>query len=150
MKRVTVHCSATKPSYNTTVDDVRDMHLSRGWSDIGYHWFIERDGSIRKGRPETKTGAHVYGHNKDNLGICLSGGISESGKPEDNFTPEQYDSLLWLIDSKVSQYGVKLVDVKGHRDYSPDLNGDGKITKNEFIKICPCFDVQAWLKERDV
>lgn len=147
---ITVHCSATRPSHNTTVGDVREMHLARGWRNIGYHWFIERDGSIKAGRPETETGAHVYGYNKRNLGICLSGGLNdETGEAENNFTEEQFDSLQWLLDEKRSQFGVPLTNVKGHRDYSPDLNRDGRITPNEFIKMCPCFDVQEWLAERD-
>jgi hypothetical protein len=35
-----------------------------------------------------------------------------------------------------------IVDVLGHRDASPDKNGDGVITKNEWVKSCPCFSVR--------
>lgn len=148
--KITIHCSATKPSHDTTAADVRQMHLNRGWRDIGYHWFIRRDGTIEAGRSETETGAHVYGHNRLNLGVCMAGGIAESdGTPEDNFTDAQWDSLTWLVDEKRSEYGIKLEDVKGHRDYSPDLNGDGVISPHEFMKACPCFDVKSWLAQRE-
>lgn len=146
--KITIHCSATKPSHDTSAADIDHMHRKRGWRGIGYHWVIRRDGAIEHGRDESETGAHVYGHNKMNLGICLAGGLNEkTGQPEYNFTLEQMDSLRDLISKKCGQYGIKTENVKGHRDYSPDLNGDGFISPNEFYKACPCFDVQQKLKE---
>jgi N-acetyl-anhydromuramyl-L-alanine amidase AmpD len=35
-------------------------------------------------------------------------------------------------------------EVLGHRDLSPDKNNDGKITPDEWLKACPCFDVREW------
>jgi hypothetical protein len=34
----------------------------------------------------------------------------------------------------------------GHRDLSPDLNGDGIIQPGEWTKMCPCYDVKREFK----
>lgn len=145
--KITVHCSATKPSANDDVNSIRQMHLDKGWSDIGYHMVITRESHVQIGRSLLRNGAGVKGHNKNNIHICMIGGVDENGKAVDNFTDEQYDALRTVITHYVGLYGVKQENILGHRDYSPDLNGDGEITSNEFIKMCPCFDVQTKLKE---
>lgn len=144
-KFITVHATATPPDQDHDVASIRKMHLRRGFNDIGYHVLIKRDGTIELGRPFNRWGAHVKGHNRNNLGIVLVGGIDSNGKAEDNFTPEQYDSLREVLIDLVGVLGIKDGNIKGHRDWSPDLNGDGKITSNEFIKMCPCFDVKTFL-----
>lgn len=145
--KITVHCSATKEGVDITADMIRGWHKAHGWSDIGYHYVIRLDGTLESGRPMSKMGAHVRGHNQNNLGICLIGGLDKNGNAKDTFTDAQYSTLRFLITKLIGSEGVKQENIKGHRDYSPDLNGDGKITSNEFIKQCPCFDVQSKLKE---
>ena len=93
---IVIHCAATMPSMDVPIERVRKWHLQRGWSDIGYHYYITRDGEIHKGRKLSTIGAHVRGYNKNSIGICYEGGINESGEPEDNRTPEQKKSLLNL------------------------------------------------------
>ncbi|WRQ13117.1 lysin [Vibrio phage vB_VpM-pA2SJ1] len=143
---MTVHASATPPSLDIGADWIRAEHLKRGWSDIGYHFVIKRDGMLEPGRPLSRTGAHVYGHNRKNLGVCLVGGVDEDGNPENNFTEAQFEALRVFISDQCGIYGIPLNNIKGHRDWSPDLNADGKISPNEYIKACPCFDVQEWLR----
>ncbi len=88
-------------------------------------------------------GAHASGNNKGSLGICLVGGLNETtGKPENNYTEAQMESLGTLLDYLEGLYPKAYV--LGHRDLSPDLNGDGKITNNEWTKACPCFDAATW------
>lgn len=146
MKWITVHCSATKADANYTVDKLRHDHVVvNGWSNIGYHRYITRDGVVHRCRPVWETGAHVRNHNKDNIGICLEGGLSSTGKPENNFTEAQFAALRHEIIDLISVYGVPNPPL-GHRDWSPDLNGDGIIQANERIKECPCFDVREWWK----
>ena len=147
-KRITVHSSASQPKTYLTAEDIRKIHLKRGWSDIGYHFVIRTDGSVEEGRPINVQGAHVYGHNKDNVGICLVGGLNENGKAEDNYSRAQKHALYALICELHSEYGIPYANVCGHRDFSPDTNNDGKITPNEYIKDCPCFDVRAWLANK--
>lgn len=151
VNRIVVHCSATRPGLDLGARDIRRMHTQpkpegNGWSDIGYHWVIRRSGAIETGRPETRQGAHVGGHNENSWGVCLVGGVSREGRSEDNFTLEQYQSLEKLLKALEanSPAATGPRDVCGHRDLSPDADGDGVVEREEWLKDCPCFDVRAW------
>lgn len=126
-----IHSSATPPSMNVTEEMIRGWHKDRGFDDIGYHIFIKRSGHTDYGRPFDVRGAHVKGHNANSIGICLEGGVSEDGDPEDNFTDEQKHTLLRVMD------GLRMLFpglvFKGHRDFS------GTDTS------CPSFDVGVFL-----
>ena len=126
---IVIHCAATKPSMDVPIERVRKWHLDRGWSDIGYHYYITRDGKINKGRDLSIIGAHVIGYNKNSIGICYEGGINEEGEPEDNRTPEQKKALLKVV--KVLKFVFKNAVVQGHRDF-PNVN-----------KACPSFDAKT-------
>jgi len=143
IKVITIHCSATKASVDWGAADIDQVHRARGWHGIGYHHVVRRDGTIEAGRPEEKVGAHVGGHNTHNLGICMVGGLDDNGNPEDNFTAEQYDALKYLVGYLRYKYPT-IADVKGHRDWSPDLDGDGVVEEHEWLKSCPCFEVKEW------
>lgn len=150
--RITVHCSASRKGRYLTAFELRKFHtdpppLGRGWSDLGYHFVIRTDGVVDTGRSIDKQGAHVKGHNSNNIGICLIGGLDRSGKPANTYSHAQFHALYALIRELCAKYKIPFTEVCGHRDYSPDLNGDGQITTNEFIKDCPCFDVVEWLGE---
>lgn len=143
---IVVHCSATGPDADIGVEDITRWHLQRGFDTVGYHYVIRRNGTQERGRRESAIGAHVRGHNINSVGVCLAGGVDAQGKPENNFTAAQFATLQDLLDELASRYpGARIL---GHRDLSPDLNGDGKITPNEFVKACPSFDVRAWLATR--
>ena len=121
------------------------MHKNRGWSDIGYNIVIRRSGKVDVGRPLDCQGAHVKGHNHNTLGICLVGGLNDNGDPEDNFTPEQFASLeKWIIALDVAYPGT---EIKGPRDFSPDIDGDGVVEEWEWLKQCPCFDAGQWARD---
>lgn len=139
---IVIHCSANRPGSSMDARGIDRVHKARGWKGIGYHFVILEDGTIERGRPLEQIGAHVSGHNSNTIGICYIGGLDESGEPADTRTDEQKDALLWLLTSlrKYLPGGGKLT-IKGHRDYSPDLNKNGIIEYFEFIKACPCFDV---------
>ena len=109
---------------------------------IGYHYVIDLDGKVEVGRPLTMTGAHCKGWNDHSIGICYVGGLDIFGNSKDTRTPAQKKSMSELVQNLMDTYPT-IVRVLGHRDTSPDLNGDCKITPNEWIKDCPCFDVQA-------
>ena len=145
-KYITIHCSATLNDHSVTTDSIRQWHLERGFYDIGYHFVITTDGVIHEGRPITKQGAHVYGHNKDNIGICVVGGIDRNGNPVTNFNEYQLGNLNILVQRLMWKYEIDKESVKGHRDWSPDTDGDGEVERHEWLKDCPCFDVQHWLK----
>ena len=141
---IVVHCSATKAPQDIGAKEIDEMHKAKGWAMIGYHSVIRRNGSIEGGRPLNMVGSHVFGHNTYTLGVCMGGGLDVNGKPEDNFTPEQYRALAGLITDWRATF-PSIHDVCGHRDLSPDVDGDGVVEKWEWLKDCPCVDVRPWV-----
>lgn len=130
-----VHCAATKPTMDIGVREIRQWHVQQGWLDVGYHFVIRRNGTVEDGRPHDVIGSHAKGYNSTSLGICLVGGINAKGNPENNFTPEQFNSLkLLLIAHKRTYPQAKIV---GHRDLDSG-------------KACPSFDVAEWLKTQGI
>lgn len=142
---IVIHCTATKPGKDLTVEDVRRMHKAQGWSDIGYHYLVRLDGRIETGRDVDIIGAHVSGHNAHTIGVCYVGGLDATGKPYDTRTYNQKQSLLNLL--KILRATYPKATIKGHRDYSPDKNNNGSIESWEWIKACPCFSaIQEYIK----
>jgi N-acetylmuramoyl-L-alanine amidase len=140
-----IHCSATKEGQFHNAADIDKWHKARGWSMIGYHRVYLLDGSVEQGRPYTRRGAHVKGNNINTLGLCMIGGLNSEGKAKNTFTNEQFHSVFADI-LNIRELCKNITEIKGHRDFSPDLNGDGLITPNEWMKQCPCFDVDKWLE----
>ena len=143
---IVVHCSATPPGSDIGADEIDDWHRRRDppFKMIGYHAVIRRDGQIEFGRHFDEAGAHVKGQNYRSVGICMVGGIDERGAAENNFNDEQFDSLTTVI--AMLQRAYPDAEVVGHRDLSPDLDGDGVIEEHEWVKECPSFDVAEWMK----
>ena len=135
IRRIVVHGSATPPMMDIGVREIRRWHLERGWSDIGYHFVIRRNGRIERGRPVEQPGAHAKGYNRDSIGVCLVGGTDRKGRPDANYTYDQYYQLNQLVHELVFEYGVPLSEVVGHRDL-PGVR-----------KACPCFDVRGFFSE---
>jgi N-acetylmuramoyl-L-alanine amidase len=108
------------------VDTIRSWHVDgRGWSDIGYHFYIDLYGEIHKGRDIAKIGAHVKGMNRNSIGICYCGGVEADGKtPKDTRYDCQKDALTAVIRTLKAMYPEAVVH--GHRDFSN--------------KACPSFD----------
>jgi hypothetical protein len=134
---IVVHCSDTKPSMDhVNEDEIRRWHVEeRGWTDAGYNIVIPRQptdashGLIEIARPLDEQGAHVAGYNHRAIGVCLVGGMSEEGKPENNFLPEQMQALETVIRFLLKY--APLAVVCGHTDL------DSK-------KTCPNFPVRVW------
>jgi len=138
---IVIHCSATRETQDFTVQDIRQMHLNRGFNDIGYHFYITKNGIVHKGRPLTKQGAHVKGHNKNSIGICYEGGLDIDGIPYDTRTDPQREAICELL-SEIYPQCKRGARICGHRDLSPDLDGDGKVESHEWMKMCPCFNAE--------
>lgn len=127
-----IHCSATPEGRNFTVKDIDKWHRDRGFSKIGYHYVIYLDGSIHKGRDESKIGAHCLGLNARSIGICYIGGLTEDGKtPKDTRTEAQKESLIKLLKELREKYPS--AEIYGHRDFAN--------------KACPCFDAKTEYKD---
>ena len=135
---IVVHCSATRVDRDITARDIDSFHRVCGFSSWGYHYYVRKDGSIEKMRDESEPGAHAYGHNRDSIGLCYEGGLDVNGRPADTRTAAQKCTLVALLRSLRADYpGARVV---GHRDLSPDVNGNGRVDKWERTKECPCFD----------
>lgn len=143
---IVVHCSATPPNSDIGVAEIDKMHRERGWEGIGYHFVIRKDGTLETGENMASRGAHVKGYNSTSVGICLVGGLDERRKPSKSFTSLQFITLKKLITFLLEMYPE--AEVAGHRDFSPDLDGDGVISSWEFMKECPCFPVKEWWSEQ--
>jgi hypothetical protein len=129
IKRIFVHCSATKPKQNIGAAEIRQWHVKdNGWSDIGYHRVIKRDGTIEKGRADDQIGAHAKGHNADSLAVCMVGGLNEAGQPDCNYTLKQWVALDTVLKEWMRQYHG--VTIHGHREV-------------EAGKACPTFDASC-------
>ncbi|MCW5722853.1 MAG: N-acetylmuramoyl-L-alanine amidase [Devosia sp.] len=128
ISEIIVHCAATPEGKDFTVDDIRAWHKQRGWSDIGYHYVVYRDGRVMLGRPIGQIGAHVAGRNTGTIGICYIGGVSADGKTaKDTRTAAQRAALLWLVGQLAAKHkGVR--KISGHNEYA--------------AKACPSFDVR--------
>ena len=130
--KIIVHCSATREGQDIPVETIKKWHIEgRGWSDIGYHFYVELDGTIKKGRDIDKSGAHTKGHNKTSIGICYCGGVEVDGKtPKDTRTESQKESLLNVLKTLKAMFPESTI-------YS----------HNEFAnKACPSFDATAEYK----
>ena len=141
---IIVHCSATKAGQDFTATDIDRWHRERGFNGIGYHYVIRLDGKLEKGRDVALAGAHCKGWNERSVGICYIGGLDENGRPADTRTNAQKRVLYQIIIDLQREYNI--LQVLGHRDTSPDLNGDGVIEPYEYVKACPCFDVKEFLR----
>lgn len=146
VNHIVIHCSATKENVDYSEKDLARDHRKRGFRKIGYHRYIRKDGSVIKGRALNEMGAHVKGHNHDSIGICYEGGLDMNGTAKDTRTTEQKESIIEVLrevfEGLKKTQDIKHIDVMGHRDLSPDLDGDGVIEKHEWLKLCPCFDAK--------
>lgn len=124
INEIIIHCSATREGKDYTVADIRRWHLNRGFSDIGYHYVIYRDGSVHEGRDINVGGAHCTNHNAHSIGICYIGGLNSSNKPKDTRTNEQKEAFLKLLKQLRKLYPK--ATIHGHYEYAN--------------KACPCFN----------
>lgn len=133
---IIIHCSATPEGRDYTVEDIRRDHKKQGWSDIGYHYVIYRDGSIHEGRDVDLVGAHCSknGHNQHSIGICYIGGVENKPntpyallKAKDTRTDAQKGALICLLYDLKKLYPK--AQIWGHRDFDSG-------------KECPSFDAR--------
>ena len=125
--KIIIHCSATPEGRDFTVADIDRWHRQRGFSEIGYHYIVYRDGSVHPGRDVAQIGAHVKGQNTNSIGICYIGGCATDGTPKDTRTPAQREALRDLVELLTTEYPN--ATIHGHREFAN--------------KACPCFDVNT-------
>lgn len=113
---IVIHHSASP--VEVTFEQIREHHLSRGWSDIGYHFVIDPAGAISKGRAENVVGAHALGINQVSLGICLIGNFDEYHP-----TTEQFNSLCNLVKDLAQRNKIAPESIIGHCDVTCEERG---------------------------
>ena len=134
IKEIILHCSATPEGKDYSVDTIRKWHLQRGFSDIGYHYVVYRDGSIHNGRDVNISGAHCTNHNSKSIGVCYIGGLDSTGKnAKDTRTEKQKKSLVSLVKQLMSIYKLLTSNVHCHNEYAN--------------KACPSFKINDFRKE---
>lgn len=128
--KIILHCTATPEGKDYTVEQIRDWHVKgNGWSDIGYHFVIDRYGVVHKGRPIEKVGAHTKGQNANSIGISYIGGVAADGKsPKDTRTQAQRVAIVNLVKELKAAYGQHIT-VHGHNEFA--------------AKACPSFIVKS-------
>lgn len=124
INEIIIHCSDTEEGENFKAEDINRWHVARGFDEIGYHFVVDLDGTIERGRRLWKVGAHCAGHNVHTIGVCYIGG-RRNGKCADTRTPAQKVALDVLIASLCTMF-PNIDRICGHRDYA--------------AKACPCFD----------
>ena len=129
---IVIHCTQTPADMDFGVDKVTTWHKNRGFDTIGYHYLIKRDGTLEVGRDEDLVGAHAVQVNGTSIGVALVGGGNVDMGWENNFLPEQFDTLKQIISRLKENYDI--TKIIGH--YQVDDK-----------KKCPSFDVPKWLEE---
>lgn len=133
LNSIYIHCSDSAWGCREIIDQ---WHKENGWIGIGYHYVVNNgkqynsieydeklDGHLEIGRKIQFTGAHVYGKNKNSVGICMI------GINEDDFTNEQLMTTIKLVINLMKMYNIKLENVYGHYE------ADSK-------KTCPNLDME--------
>lgn len=150
------HCTATPPSWDKGVAEVRAMHRKLGWFDVGYNFVIRRNGVIEPGRPLEKDPCHIGdcgpGMNRRSIGVSLVGGCAADGKtPEANFTAPQLDALREHLDGLSKGYGISDENILGHNDVIRLARlGHWGARVAAPAKACPSFVFRHWWETGEV
>jgi len=129
-----LHCSATQEGKDYKAADINRWHKAQGWACIGYHYVIDLDGTIEKGRDIEEVGAHCKGYNSYSIAICYIGGLDENNKPKDTRTKQQKESLYKLVNELMIKFNIPLQKVYCHYQMNPK-------------KACPCFRIEDFNRE---
>ena len=129
IKFLVLHCSATRRNQDYSVEQLRRDHKARGFYDIGYHFYIRKDGTMSQHRKLLEVGAHARPYNRCSIGICYEGGLDEQGKPCNTLNSLQFERIKELL--VVLKRLFPKAEIVGHRD----LPGTSP-------KECPCFEAK--------
>lgn len=82
-----------------TPQSIHQQHINQGWAGIGYHYYVRKDGTIYRGRPENTIGTHCPSRNYDSIAVCFEGNFENEimGKV-------QFDAGVWLLRNILTRY----------------------------------------------
>lgn len=121
IKKIIIHCSASDKVIHDNIETIRSWHIfERGFSDIGYHYLITKNGSVKLGRDIHIQGAHCSHENHDSIGICLTG--------LNYFSENQFSSLRIIVRELMQEFGLAPIDIYPHNHFNKG-------------KTCPNFDI---------
>lgn len=143
IERIFVHCTASSQAWG--VGELSAEFKRKGWKNPGYHYVVTSDGRIHQMLDDSKVSNGVKGYNSTSVNVAYVGGIDAKGKAVDNRTAAQKKALVDLL--KILRKRYPKAKILGHRDISPDQNGNGRVDQWERIKECPCFDVITEYKD---
>lgn len=130
LDKISLHCSCSDNSLHDNINTIREWHTlpppkGRGWSDVGYHFFIRQNGTMEIGRPVERPCAAVKGFNEHMIAICLSG--------KNCFTIAQYSTAAKLCRNLMDAFNIHESKIFPHHYFNPD-------------KTCPNYDIQNIIK----
>jgi N-acetylmuramoyl-L-alanine amidase len=144
---IVIHCSA---GHGDLAAVKRWWHTPKpnglGWKSVGYHTWVDYDGTRTRLVPLSTIVNGVLGFNSNTLHICYRGGVERNNvkKAADTRTTEQKASILdeirEMLEELKKHQDISNIRIRGHRDFSVDKNGNGVIEPWERIKECPSFD----------
>lgn len=129
IKRIFVHCTAG-PQTQTVAEIQKYWKTVNKWTSPGYHYIIKPDGEIVPLQPEDKPSNGVAGYNSTSINVCYIGGVDKQGRPVDNRTEAQKESLRKILKELKTRYPDAVI--MGHREI-------WGLDKSKWKKMCPCF-----------
>ena len=142
IERIVVHCTDSSPY--APVQNIKNEFKLKGWKNPGYHFLVDITGCVFQLLSTDEIANGVKGYNQTAIHVCYIGGYYNNRR-YDTRTPAQRDALNTLIDKLLRQHPE--AQLMGHRDLSPDANGNGSIEESEWVKLCPVYDVKTDYKQ---
>ncbi len=140
IRYIVIHCTGAPATQKVEV--ILDYWKRiKGWTKVGYHHLVDALGIDHQLAPIDQATNGVAGYNSGSIHICYIGGNNW----KDTRTAQQKATMEALVKKYHAMFPK--ARIVGHRDFSPDKNGNGKIDPSEYIKFCPAFEVSTWLKE---
>ena len=111
--QIVIHHTGNPWDDDLSAAEIDASHKAQGWTCIGYHYVIRKDGTVEEGRPHWTIGAHAYRRNSNTIGIHVCGNF-EIGEPTD----AQIESLAMLLANLCTDYGLSIDrdTIVGHRE----------------------------------
>lgn len=113
----------------STMLEIQRAHRDdRGWADVGYHFMVDKDGTIYEGRDLTVRGVHTEGYNTGSLGVCLLGDFRFEA-PSQTQLASTYRLNNWLV------YRTGLTHLAGHKEFNDFTVCPGTFVANQLEDI---------------